>query len=97
MPWGCKKGDIAADPTGRAFANAYSENDVHTATLFPTEPELTPEIPPTWCEGSEVYHLTEKCSRLKAIQRNKRVSGKPGVAMRQCFNCEDIIRAKRLG
>ena len=94
---GCKKGDIATVGRGRVFANAYSGSDVLTATLFPTEPELTPEIPPTWCEGSEVYHITEKCSRLKAIQRNKRVSGKPGVAMRQCFNCEDIIRAKRLG
>jgi hypothetical protein len=95
--WGCKKVDIAADPMGGALRSAYSGSDVQTATLFPTEPELTPEIPPTWCEGSEVFHITEKCSRLKAIQRNKRVSGKPGVAMRQCFNCEDIIRAKRLG
>jgi len=70
---------------------------VQTGLLFETHPDLTPEIPPTWCEGSEVFHTTEKCTRLQAIQRNKRITGKPGVAMRQCFNCEDIIRAKRLG
>jgi hypothetical protein len=71
---------------------------VQTGLLFDeTHPDLTPEIPPTWCEGSEVFHTTEKCTRLQAIQRNKRITGKPGIAMRQCFNCEDIIRAKRLG
>jgi len=70
---------------------------VQPTLLFPSQPELTPEIPPTWCEGSEVYHTSERCTRLQAIQRNKRLSGKPGAAMRQCFNCEDIIRAKRSG
>ena len=71
---------------------------VQTGLLFDeTHPDLTPEIPPTWCEGSEVFHTTEKCTRLKAIHRNKRIQGKPGVSMRQCFNCEDIIRTKRSG
>lgn len=69
-------------------------------SLFPEQPDLTPEIPPTWCEGSEVFHTTEKCTRLQAIPRPKRIrytSGKPAPHLRQCFNCEDIIRAKRLG
>jgi hypothetical protein len=68
--------------------------------LFPDQPTLTPEIPPTWREGSKVFHTTEKCNRLQSIPRNKRVtylSGSPAQGLRQCFNCEDIIRAKRLG
>ncbi|WP_263382671.1 hypothetical protein [Granulicella arctica] len=64
-----------------------------TAALFGDEPEL----PPTWSEGSEVFHTTEKCNRLHAIRRNNRITGKPGVKMRLCFNCEDIIRTKRSG
>ncbi len=64
---------------------------------FPDQPTLTPEIPPTWCEGGDVFHITDKCSRLKAIRRNRRITGKPGSAMRQCFNCEDIVRTKRSG
>jgi hypothetical protein len=64
--------------------------------LFPERPDLTPEIPPTWCDGSDVFHTTEKCSRLQTIHRNKRITGKPGYSLRQCFNCEDIIRAKRV-
>ncbi len=55
------------------------------------------ELPPTWTEGSSIYHTTEKCTRLQAIRRNRRVSGKPGVSMRLCFNCDDIIRTKRSG
>jgi hypothetical protein len=55
------------------------------------------ELPPTWSEGSEVFHTTEKCNRLQAIRRNRRVTGKPGVRMRLCFNCEDIVRTKRSG
>jgi hypothetical protein len=78
-------------------AQSLYPETVQTGLLFETHPDLTPEIPPTWCEGSEVFHTTEKCTRLQAIQRNKRITGKPGIAMRQCFNCEDIIRAKRLG
>jgi hypothetical protein len=97
---GCKKVDICRyvlrPPSLPLSGSGYPES-VQTGLLFPTQPDLTPEIPPTWCEGSEVFHTTEKCTRLQAIQRNKRVTGKPGVAMRQCFNCEDIIRAKRLG
>jgi len=68
--------------------------------LFPQQPDLTPEIPPTWCEGSDVFHTTEKCKRLQAIPRGRRItdhSGGPGHGLRQCFNCEDIIRAKRAG
>ena len=70
---------------------------MNSALLFPTQPELTPEIPPTWSEASDVFHVTEKCKRLKAIHPNNRITGRPGVAMRQCFTCEDIIRAKRSG
>ena len=66
-------------------------------SLFTDQPRLTPEIPPTWSEGSGVFHITEKCKRLKAIRRNKRITGTPSRSMRQCFNCEDIIRTKRLG
>jgi hypothetical protein len=64
-----------------------------TVALFGEEPEL----PPTWSEGSLVFHTTQKCQRLQAIKRNKRITGKPGIAMRQCFNCEDIVRTKRSG
>ncbi len=55
------------------------------------------ELPPTWTEGSDVYHTIERCTRLQAIRRNRRITGKPGTAMRLCFNCDDIIRAKRSG
>jgi hypothetical protein len=64
---------------------------------FPDQPNLSPEIPPTWCENSDVFHTTEKCTRLQAIRKNQRISGKPGIRLRQCFNCEDIIRTKRAG
>ncbi len=65
-----------------------------TGSLFGEEPEM----PPTWSEGSTVYHVTEKCSRLKEIAKNKRVQSRiPPSWMRQCFFCEDIVRAKRLG
>jgi hypothetical protein len=70
---------------------------VQPSLLFPTQPELTPEIPPTWAEASDVFHITERCSRLQAIRPNNRVTGRPGVAMRRCYNCEDIIRTKRAG
>jgi hypothetical protein len=65
--------------------------------LFPEQPDLTPEIPPTWSEDADVFHITEKCNRLQAIHLRKRITGKPNRSMRQCFNCEDIIRAKRTG
>lgn len=68
--------------------------------LFPAQPELTPEILPTWCNGSDVFHTTEKCMRLQAIPPGKRIkssSGEAAAGLRQCFNCEDIIRAKRAG
>jgi hypothetical protein len=65
--------------------------------LFTDQPDLTPEIPPTWSEGAAVFHITEKCTRLQAIHRNRRITGKPNRSMRQCFNCEDIIRTKRAG
>jgi hypothetical protein len=70
---------------------------VQPTLLFPTQPELTPEIPPTWSEDSGIYHTTEKCTRLQAIHRNRRLTGTPGIAMRHCFNCVDIIRTKRSG
>ncbi len=70
---------------------------MQSTLLFPTQPDLTPEIPPTWAEGSDVFHITEKCNRLQAIHSNNRITGKPGIAMRQCFNCEDIVRTKRSG
>ncbi len=60
--------------------------------------ELSPEIAPTWGEGSEVYHVTEKCTRLQAVARKNRMTSKyPPSSMRQCFNCEDILRAQRRG
>ncbi len=68
--------------------------------LFPEQPDLTPEIPPTWYEGSVVFHTIEKCTRLQSIPRNKRIqyaSGKAAPGLRQCFNCEDILRVKRAG
>lgn len=55
------------------------------------------ELPPTWTEGSLIFHTTGKCTRLQAIGRNRRISGKPGVAMRPCFNCEDIFHTRRTG
>jgi hypothetical protein len=64
---------------------------------FPDQPNLSPEIPPTWCENSDVFHTTEKCTRLQAIRKDQRITGEPGVRLRQCFNCEDIIRTKRAG
>ncbi len=65
--------------------------------LFPDQPDLSPEIPPTWAEDSDVFHTSERCTRLQAIQRNKRLTGRPGSRLRLCFNCEDIVRAKRMG
>lgn len=70
---------------------------VQASLLFPAQPGLTPEIAPTWGLASDVFHITEKCSRLQAIHPNNRLTGRPGIAMRQCFNCEDIIRTKRSG
>ena len=67
--------------------------DERVSSLFDEDKEL----PPTCVEGSDVFHTTEKCQRLQAIPRNRRVSGKPGVKLRLCFNCEDIARTKRSG
>ena len=64
---------------------------------FPDRQDLTPEIPPTWTEDSLVYHTSERCTRLRVIPKSKRITGKPHSALRHCFNCEDIIRAKRRG
>jgi hypothetical protein len=56
------------------------------------------ELPPTWSEGSEVFHTQEKCSRLREIRKNKRVTSKfPPSWMRLCFICVDIVRTKRSG
>ena len=78
------------DSTGAAPSHPSQDP---AAPAFGDEPEL----PPTWTEGSLIFHTTEKCTRLQAIRRNRRVSGHPGPAMRPCFNCEDILRAKRRG
>lgn len=64
---------------------------------FPDQDKLTPEIPPTWAEDSAVYHTSERCTRLRVIPKSKRITGKPNSKLRHCFNCEDIIRAKRRG
>ena len=64
---------------------------------FPDQHDLTPEIPPTWAEGSGVFHISERCTRLRVIPKSERVTGKPHAKLRQCFNCEDIIRTKRRG
>jgi hypothetical protein len=80
----------STEPAGRL-------DNVQPSIPFPDNDELTPEIPPTWTEGSEVFHITERCGRLRVIPKAKRVSGKPHSKLRQCFNCEDIIRTKRRG
>jgi hypothetical protein len=64
---------------------------------FPDEIHLTPEIPPTWAATSGVFHVTERCGRLRAIPGSKRITGTPHNKLRQCFNCEDIIRTRRRG
>ena len=65
---------------------------------FPDAEKLTPEIPPTWGEGSNVYHVTERCTRLQAVAPARRCTSRiPPSSMRQCFNCEDIMRTKRRG
>jgi len=70
---------------------------MHLRLEFPDQPEISPEIPPTWSAESDVFHTTERCTRLQAIPRNRRERGKPGVGRRLCFNCEDILRTKRSG
>jgi hypothetical protein len=84
-----------------AFPRSHSYGtEMHSMPLFPEQPDLTPEIPPTWCEGSDVFHTIEKCMRLQAIPAAKRIrymTGKAAPGLRQCFNCEDIIRTKRTG
>jgi hypothetical protein len=64
---------------------------------FPDQSNWTPEIPPTWAEGSDVFHITDRCSRLRAIPKRNRITGKPHSNLHQCFNCEDILRTKRRG
>ncbi len=55
-----------------------------------------PDLPPTWSEGSRIFHTTEKCTRLQAIRRNRRVTGNPGLRD-HCLNCLDIVSTKRRG
>jgi hypothetical protein len=64
---------------------------------FPDQEDLSPQIPPTWAEASDVFHISERCGRLRMIPKSKRITGRPHSKLRQCFNCEDIIRAKRRG
>ena len=55
-----------------------------------------PELPPTWSEHSRIFHTTEKCTRLQAIRRNRRITGNPGLR-HHCLNCLDITSTKRRG
>ena len=55
-----------------------------------------PELPPTWSEHSHIFHTTEKCTRLHAIRRNRRITGNPGLR-EHCLNCIDIVNTKRRG
>lgn len=55
-----------------------------------------PELPPTWSEHSRIFHTTEKCTRLQAIRRNRRITGNPGLRD-HCLNCLDIVTTKRRG
>ena len=55
-----------------------------------------PELPPTWSEGSRIFHTTEKCTRLQSIRRNRRITGNPGLRD-HCLNCLDIVSTKRRG
>ena len=63
-----------------------------TAPAFGEEPDL----PPTWSEHSRIFHTTEKCTRLQAIRRNRRITGNPGLRD-HCLNCLDIVSTKRRG
>ena len=54
------------------------------------------ELPPTWSREGKIYHTSEKCSRLRAIKRNNRESGRPGMR-EHCLNCKDIMATKRRG
>ena len=64
----------------------------------PAEPAFgeEPELPPTWSEHSRIFHTTEKCTRLQAIRRNRRITGNPGLRD-HCLNCLDIVTTKRRG
>ena len=55
-----------------------------------------PDLPPTWSESSRIFHTTEKCTRLQAIRRNRRITGNPGLRD-HCLNCLDIVSTKRRG
>ncbi len=55
-----------------------------------------PDLPPTWSEHSRIFHTTEKCTRLQAIRRNRRITGNPGLRD-HCLNCLDIVSTKRRG
>jgi hypothetical protein len=54
-------------------------------------------MPPTWAEDGRVYHVTPRCNLFQRIRKNRRISGTPNSTLRQCFNCEDIIRTTRAG
>ena len=72
--------------------------EMQPSLSFPDQSDWTPEIPPTWADGSDVFHVTERCNRLRAIPKGKRLTSRiPPRALRQCFNCEDIMRAMRKG
>ncbi len=84
-------GAVVERPAGEAVATV--EVGARPGGLFAEDAEISP----TWTEGGTVYHTVERCSRLQGIRKNRRVTGRPGVGMRMCFNCEDIVRTKRRG
>lgn len=79
-------------PAVKSAAEAVGKQARAAVPAFGEEPEL----PPTWSEGSHIFHTTEKCMRLQSIRRNRRMTGKPGLR-EHCLNCIDIIATKRRG
>ncbi len=62
-------------------------------TLFP---DTDTDLPPTWSEGSAIFHTWSKCTRLQSIHRNRRVTGNPGLR-EHCLNCISIAATHRRG
>ena len=78
---------------------AFTEHpDKPHAAATPRPPAFgeEPDLPPTWSEHSRIFHTTEKCTRLQAIRRNRRITGNPGLRD-HCLNCLDIVSTKRRG
>ena len=77
-------------------ANAEPKRNETTLTPRPPAFGEEPDLPPTWSEHSRIFHTTEKCTRLQAIRRNRRITGNPGLRD-HCLNCLDIVSTKRRG